>query len=59
MFPGWVDLTCGDFKRRLAQGTPEERAYWLGALMREANTRDVYRNELAERLRRRALAGGE
>lgn len=41
-FLWWVDLTCGDFRKKLAQGTPDERAYWLGALLREANTRDVW-----------------
>ena len=41
-FLWWVDVTGGQFRQRLAQGTREERAYWLGALMREANTRDVW-----------------
>lgn len=41
-FLWWVDLTCGEFRRKLREGTPEERAYWLGALLREANTRDVW-----------------
>jgi hypothetical protein len=41
-FLWWVDLTCAEFKAKLAQGTAEERSYWLGALMREANTRDVW-----------------
>jgi hypothetical protein len=41
-FLWWSDLTCGQFRRKLREGTPDERAYWLGALLREANTRDVW-----------------
>jgi len=41
-FLWWSDLTCAQFRDQLRQGTPEERAYWLGALLREANTRDVW-----------------
>ncbi len=41
-FLWWTDLTVGDLRRRLGEGTPDERAYWIGALMREANTRDVW-----------------
>ena len=41
-FLWWADLTTGEFRQRLARGTPSERAYWLGALLREANTRDVW-----------------
>ncbi|HOU94589.1 MAG TPA: hypothetical protein PLU22_26240 [Polyangiaceae bacterium] len=41
-FLWWADLTVGDFRRQLRSGTDEERAYWLGALLREANTRDVW-----------------
>jgi hypothetical protein len=29
-FLWWVDLTCGEFKSKLVQGTPQERSYWLG-----------------------------
>ena len=32
----------GQFKVHLASPDPEERAYWMGALLREANTRDVW-----------------
>ncbi len=38
----WCELTAGEFRQRLAQGSDAERAYWLAALMREANTRDVW-----------------
>ena len=35
-------MTVGDFKERLATGTADERAYFVGALLREANSRDVW-----------------
>jgi hypothetical protein len=41
-FVWWTELTVGDLKRHLASSDPDERAYWLGALLREANTRDVW-----------------
>lgn len=41
-FLWWTDLTVGDFQRRIAQDSLDERAYWVGALLREANTRDVW-----------------
>lgn len=41
-FLWWCELTCGEFRRKLREGTLEERAYFLGALLREANTRDVW-----------------
>jgi hypothetical protein len=41
-FLWWVDATVGDFKAHLASPDLEVRAYWLGALLREANTRDVW-----------------
>jgi hypothetical protein len=41
-FLWWVDATVGDLRRHLASPDPEERAYWLGALLREANSRDVW-----------------
>jgi hypothetical protein len=41
-FLWWTDLTASQFRQKLAQGSAEERAYWLGALLREANTRDVW-----------------
>ncbi len=38
----WLnDATVGSFKEHLASSDPDERAYWMGALLREANTRDV------------------
>jgi hypothetical protein len=38
----WVDCTVGELRGRLQDRDPEVRAYWLGALLREANTRDVW-----------------
>jgi hypothetical protein len=41
-FLWWADISGAEFRQKLAQGSLEERAYWLGALLREANTRDVW-----------------
>lgn len=41
-FLWWTDATVGDLKRHLASADVEEQAYWLGALLREANSRDVW-----------------
>jgi len=41
-FLWWLDATVADLKAGLASSDPEERAYWMGALLREANTRDVW-----------------
>ena len=41
-FLWWTDATVADLRRHLASDDVTERAYWLGALMREANTRDVW-----------------
>lgn len=38
----WSDATVGDLRAHLSSADPEERAYWMGALLREANTRDVW-----------------
>ncbi len=40
-FLWWTDATVGRFKEYLTSSDPAERAYWMGALLREANTRDV------------------
>ncbi len=40
-FLWWTDATVGRFKEHLASSDPDECAYWMGALLREANTRDV------------------
>lgn len=41
-FLWWTDATVGDLRARLADPDADVRAYWLGALLREANTRDVW-----------------
>lgn len=41
-FLWWLDATVGDLRAGLADPDPDKRAYWLGALLREANTRDVW-----------------
>ena len=41
-FVWWVDLTVGALRRLLVSPDLDERAYWMGALLREANTRDVW-----------------
>lgn len=38
----WTDATVADLRAHLASPDVEERAYWMGALLREANTRDVW-----------------
>lgn len=38
----WTDATVADLRAHLASPELEERAYWTGALLREANTRDVW-----------------
>ena len=51
-FLWWVDCTVGELKQHLAEPTPEDRAYWLGALLREANTRDVWLFTTPDHVRR-------
>src|SRR5579885_1521328 len=41
-FLWWTDTTVGKLKEYLGSSDPEERAYWMGALLREANTRDIW-----------------
>ncbi len=41
-FLWWTNATAGDLREHLDATDPEERAYWMGALLREANTRDVW-----------------
>ena len=42
-FLWWTDLSEASFLQRLNDPDLTVRAYWLGALLREANTRDVWR----------------
>jgi hypothetical protein len=41
-FLWWTPATVGVLRERLRDRDPEVQAYWLGALLREANTRDVW-----------------
>jgi hypothetical protein len=41
-FLWWTTATVGELKEHLASPDPEERAYWMGSVLREANTRDVW-----------------
>jgi hypothetical protein len=41
-FLWWTEATVGDLQAHLRSADAEERAYWMGALLREANTRDVW-----------------
>jgi hypothetical protein len=41
-FVWWADVTVEEFRRYLEDADPERRAYWMAALLREANTRDVW-----------------
>jgi hypothetical protein len=41
-FLWWTTATVGQLKDYLGSPDPEERAYWMAALLREANTRDVW-----------------
>jgi hypothetical protein len=41
-FLWWTDLTVAQFREKLTSFDTEVRAYWIGALLREANTRDVW-----------------
>lgn len=41
-FLWWTDATVADLRQKLASTDADEQAYWMGALLREANTRDVW-----------------
>jgi len=41
-FLWWTDCTAGQLRQHLRDPRELHRAYWLGALLREANTRDVW-----------------
>jgi len=41
-FLWWSTHTVADLRAGLNDASPDVRAYWLGALLREANTRDVW-----------------
>ena len=41
-FLWWTDASVADLRARLHDPDPEVRAYWMAAMLREANTRDVW-----------------
>lgn len=41
-FLWWTDATTGDLRRQLQSPDPAVRGYWMAALLREANSRDVW-----------------
>jgi hypothetical protein len=41
-FLWWTNAAVGDLRQALRDPDAGRRAYWLGALLREANTRDVW-----------------
>ncbi len=41
-FLWWSEVTVGQLRELLSSSDEETKAYWLGALLREANTRDVW-----------------
>ena len=41
-FLWWTDVNVGQFRTLIQDPDLDRRAYWLGALLREANTRDVW-----------------
>lgn len=41
-FLWWLDTTVGDLRAALASDDARTRGYFLGALLREANSRDVW-----------------
>ncbi len=51
-FLWWADATVADLRRHLASTDADVRAYWMGALLREANTRDVWLFVGPEHIRR-------
>jgi hypothetical protein len=50
-FLWWLDCTVGELRQCLVDPDAERRAYFLGALLREANTRDVWLFTTPERIR--------
>lgn len=41
-FLWWTDATVAVLREKLASTDRDERGYWMGALLREANSRDVW-----------------
>lgn len=51
-FLWWTDVTVGRLRELLRSGDVADRAYWLGALLREANSRDVWLFTTPDQIRR-------
>ena len=52
-FLWWTDCTVGEFRDHLASSDAGHSAYWLAALIREANSRDVWLFTTPAEIRRR------
>ncbi len=50
-FLWWTECTVADLRGHLRDPDPAKRGYWLGALLREANTRDVWLFTTPEQVR--------
>jgi len=50
-FLWWTDCRIAGLRQKLTEGSIQECAYWLGALLREANTRDVWLFTTPEQVR--------
>jgi hypothetical protein len=50
-FLWWLDCSVGELTRHLASDDTERKAYYLGALLREANTRDVWQFTTPDQVR--------
>lgn len=50
-FLWWIECTVGQLRQHLQSPDPAVRAYWLGALLREANSRDVWLFTCPEEIR--------
>jgi hypothetical protein len=51
-FLWWTDVTVGRLRALLRSPDIEERGYFLGALLREANSRDVWLFTTPDQIRR-------
>jgi hypothetical protein len=51
-FLWWTNVTVGRLREFLRSPDAQERSYWLGALLREANSRDVWLFVTPDQVRR-------
>ncbi len=51
-FLWWTNCTVGQLRAHLRDANEQQRGYWLGALLREANSRDVWLYTNPDELRR-------